>query len=159
MYCPRCGAENRREQKFCRQCGLGLPGVRLALEGRLMPGVETLKKDFDYLAGGIITLGIFAVIALISVFFDSSRNWSVFVNLLLGLIIAGPMIYRGLRRVEAAIKIVDPGTVTASIEAPPAPAILPEVVPDTDPLLPSSVIPSVTEEATLQLEPPKPRGR
>jgi hypothetical protein len=158
MYCPRCGAENRREQKFCRQCGLGLPGVRLALEGRLMPGVETLKKDFDYLAGGIVTLGVFALIALISVFFDSSKNWSVFANLLLGLIIAGPIIYRGLKRVEAAIKIVDPGTATTSIEVMPAPAALPEVVPDTDPLLPASVLPSVTEEATLHLKHPKSRG-
>ena len=159
MYCPRCGAENRREQKFCRQCGLGLPGVRLALEGRLLPGVETLKKDFDYLAGGIVTLGIFAVIALInSVFFESSRNWTVFVNLLLGLIIAGPMIYRGLKRVDAAIKIVDPGAGTASIEAAPAPAALPEVVPDTDPLAPASAPSSITEEATLHLKHPKSRG-
>ena len=158
MYCPRCGAENRREQKFCRQCGLGLPGVRLALEGRLMPGVETLKKDFDYLAGGIVTLGIFAVIALISVFFDSDKNWSVFVNLLLGLIIAGPMIYRGLKRVESAIKIVDPGAATTIIEAMPAPAALPEIVPDTDPLVPASAPSSITEEATLHLKSPKARG-
>jgi hypothetical protein len=158
MYCPRCGAENRREQKFCRQCGLGLPGVRLALEGRLMPGVETLKKDFDYLAGGIVTLGVFAVIALISVFFESDKNWSVFVNLLLGLIIAGPMIYRGLRRVESAIRVVDPGAAATIIEATPAPAALPEIVPDTDPLVPASVPSSITEEATLHLKHPKSRG-
>lgn len=167
MFCPRCGAENRREQKFCRQCGLSLPGVRLALEGRLLPGVESLKKDFDTLASGIVTLVIFALIALISVFFDSSTNWSTAGNLILGLLIAGPIIYRGLKRVERAIKLVDPGA--AERQLPESAAVKGEIAgaaPDTDPLqapsslaapsaAPPSVAPlSVTEDTTLHLEPP-----
>lgn len=155
MYCPRCRAENRSEQKYCRGCGLALPGVRLAMEGRLTPGIDLLKKDYDYLAGGVVTLFIFAFIALVSFFFDSSKNWSVFINLVLGLLIAGPIIYRGLKRVEAAIKRVDPAH-PAEIQTTAEPARLPEAAPDTDPLAapstprssPVSVPISVTEEET-----------
>lgn len=151
MYCPRCSAENRNEQKYCRGCGLALPGVRMALEGRLTPGIDLLKKDYDYLAGGVVTLAIFVFIALISFFFDSSRNWSIFINLLLGLLIAGPIIYRGLKRVEAAIQRVDPAAGPPPAEIPTAPrAELPTAAAafDTDPLAPPA---SVTEDATQQL--------
>ncbi|MBX3280245.1 MAG: zinc ribbon domain-containing protein [Acidobacteria bacterium] len=172
MYCPRCGMENRSEQKYCRGCGLALPGVRLAMEGRLAPGVDLLKKDYDYLAGGVVTLFIFALVALASFFFDSSKNWSVFVNLVLGLLISGPIIYRGLKRVEAAIKRVDPAH-TAEIQttAEPAhlPAAAPAAAPDTDPLAvpstprssPVSVPASVTEDETqpLRADNPPPAHR
>lgn len=162
MYCPRCGAENRSEQKYCRGCGLALPGVRLAMEGRLTPGIDLLKKDYDYLAGGVVTLFIFAFIALVSFFFDSSKNWSVFINLVLGLLIAGPIIYRGLKRVEAAIKRVDPATAPppAEIQSASEPAAMSAAVPDTDPLaahapqqapIPASFPSSVTEDDTQQL--------
>jgi hypothetical protein len=128
------------------------------MEGRLAPGIDLLKKDYDYLAGGVVTLFIFALIALASFFFDSSKNWSVFINLVLGLLIAGPIIYRGLKRVEAAIKRVDP-VHPAEIHTTAEPARLPEAAPDTDPLAapstprcsPVSVPASVTEEETQRL--------
>ncbi len=152
MFCPQCSAENKIEQKFCRQCGLPLRGVRLALEGRLSSGVDLLKKDFDSLAGGVATLGIFVVIALISWFFDREKNFSVLINLVLGLIITAPIIYRGLKRVEKAIKEVDAGQPARTLPAAENPTAIPAGAPDTDPLTASPVTPvSITEGTTRNL--------
>src|SRR5262245_61784666 len=101
MFCPRCGAQNKAEQKFCRQCGLSLSAVKLALEGTVDEVAVTIEKDFDRLASGILALVIFMVVALVSGFF-SSTNAAII--LILGLLIAGPIIYRGVKRVNRSIK-------------------------------------------------------
>ncbi len=158
MFCPRCSAENKLEQKFCRQCGLQLRPVRLALEGRLASGVDLIKRDFDNLAGGVVTLGIFVIIALISWFFDSDKNWSVLLNLVLGLLISAPMIYKGLKRVENAIKMVDIAVPSPPLQAPEAsPPALAAETPETDPLATPIAVPSsVTEGTTHHLPRHKP---
>ncbi|MCI0337255.1 MAG: zinc-ribbon domain-containing protein [Acidobacteria bacterium] len=161
MFCPRCSAQNRPEQKFCRQCGLSLPAVRLALEGKIDEAAATIEKDFSKLASGAVTLGIFALIALISSFFS---GFNAALNLILGLLIAGPMIYLGLKRLERSIKLIDPKKQAADQIKEPAHLVtliqsehkdlaLPPV-PDTDPLRSSHVPGSVTEQTTLNLEQP-----
>jgi uncharacterized membrane protein YvbJ len=42
MFCPRCGAGQSEELKFCKACGANLSLVRQAVEGR-----ETAEK-FDW---------------------------------------------------------------------------------------------------------------
>ncbi len=159
MFCPKCGAQNKIEQKFCRNCGQSLSAVRMALEGRIDEAIATLEKDFDRLSSGAVTLLIFAIIALAISFFSFD---STTINLILGLLIAGPMIYRGMKRLDRTIKLLDPNHQTQEKSLPQTDQKLLDQphsveaefqkVPDTDPMLlhPGSI--SVTEESTQLLK-------
>lgn len=160
MFCPKCGAQNKIEQKFCRNCGQSLPAVRMAEEERIDEAVATLEKDFDKLSTGAVTLLIFAIIALAISFF--TRFDSTTINLILGLLIAGPMIYRGMKRLDRSIKLLDPGhqsqekslphSAQNRLDQPHSDLDESPEVPDTDPMLlhPGSI--SVTEESTQLLK-------
>ena len=160
MFCPRCGAQNKLEQKFCRNCGQSLPAVKLALEGKVDEAASTIAKDFNTLAGGILTLIIFALIALVSTFFS---GFNAGLNLILGLLIAGPIIYKGIKRLERSIKLID---VKTKIQEPEPNKTTTEAVentmlppvPETDPLAVSQIPSTVTEHTTLNLKPPEHRG-
>jgi hypothetical protein len=159
MFCPRCSAQNKPDQKFCRHCGLSLPGVRLALEGKIDEASATIEKDFNKLASGVFTLAIFALIALASSFFS---GFNAAINLILGLLIAGPMIYIGLKRLERSIKLIDPKEQNQKRISEPADQASPNQaeqanaaltpVPDTDPLLSTPAPGSVAEHTTLNLK-------
>lgn len=159
MFCPKCGAQNRDEQKFCRSCGQSLPAVRMAMEGKIDEATQTLTKDFDKLASGALTLAIFALIALVVSFFSGG---SASVNLILGLLIAGPMIYKGVKRLDRSIKLLNPKehakslppTSPAALSQPEAPQAALPSVPDTDPLIVNSPSASVVEHTTFQLKQP-----
>lgn len=155
MFCPRCGAQNKFENRYCRECGLSLATVRLTLEGRVDEAAARLEKIEGSLTSGAVTLGIFVVIALINFFFDSGKNWIVFINLMLGLLIAGPMIYKGAKRLEWVRKLMDGKAHLQGLESErPAENFLPPV-PDTDPLqIQQPMANSVTERTTFNLTPP-----
>lgn len=159
MYCPQCGTENRPNQKFCRKCGLSLPAVRMAMEGLVTKSLSTISKDMDRLAGGSATLGIFALIALVTCFFSEV---TAAINLLLGLLIGGPMIYRGIKSTARLLEQLDPektqlppaASSQHSLPQPPA-AELPAVS-DTDELASPPVDPSsITEHTTFKLKLPR----
>ena len=163
MFCPKCGAQNRIEQKFCRSCGQSLSTVRMALEGRIDEVAATLEKDVDKIASGALTLAIFAVIALIASLFTGFGT--VTINLIVGLLIAGPAIYKSLVRLERSVKLLNKkgplpaaslpqAENTALNQAQPANVVLPSV-PDTDPLGVSQNPSSVTEHTTFQLKQPE----
>jgi zinc-ribbon domain len=40
MFCPKCGAENQDQTRFCRGCGTDLEAVALALNAQLIRPVE-----------------------------------------------------------------------------------------------------------------------
>lgn len=130
----------------------------MALEGRIDEVAATLEKDADKLAGGAFTLAIFAAIALLTGVLSGS--FSTVVNLLLGLLIGGPMIYKGAKRLERSIKLLNPKE-PAKLEPAAAPlnpakpeppvAALPAVS-DTDPLPASSAPVSVIEHTTRRLK-------
>jgi len=158
MYCPRCAAQNRPEQKYCRQCGLALPAVRLAAEGRVDEALAGLKRSEGALSGGAVTLLIFLLIALVNFFFSSEKSWGMLFNMVLGLLIAGPIIFAGLRRLERAMELLEAADQPArpaldpTRAAAPAGAAFPPA-PDTDPL--SVPAPrSVTEQTTFNLKTP-----
>jgi hypothetical protein len=161
MFCPRCGSENRLEQKYCRQCGMALAAVRLSLEGRVDDAIAELKQIGDRLAGGAVTLGIFALISLVTGYL---WYWNGAANLLIGLLIAGPLIYRGLRHLERVVRLLNPEESREQSEKAfqehPAGIVAPlPAVPDTDPLEISTTQPdAVTEQTTLRLKPPVPRN-
>jgi hypothetical protein len=155
MFCPRCGAQNKIESRYCRECGLPLTSVRLTLEGRVDEAAARLEKVEGSLTDGAATLGIFVFIALINFFFDSSKNWLVFINLILGLLIAGPMIYKGAKRLEWTRKLMDGKEQLRPLDAEPPlhSAVFSPSIPDTDPLQAKPLISgSVTEHTTLNLK-------
>ncbi len=161
MFCPRCAAQNKSEQKFCRNCGLSLPSIRLALEGKVDEAAATIVKDVDRLAAGAVTFGIFALIALISAFFD--RGYAI-INLTLGFLIAGPIFFSGLKRTEKAIKLIAPkdspqkqtneSPGTPALEAADESAVALPAVPDTGKMAHEPAQSSVTEHTTFELKHP-----
>jgi len=158
MFCPKCGAQNKAEQKFCRSCGQALSPVRMALEGKIDEVATALAKDREKIAAGALTLVIFVLIALLASFFPGP---SAVINLILGLLIGATITWRGLRRLDRSIKLLDPKeqslpkleaapTQPALAQAEPAIAAV-SAVPDTDPLMTGPAAASVTEHTTLHL--------
>jgi hypothetical protein len=119
----RCAAQNKSEQKFCRNCGLSLPSVRLALGGKVEEASTTIAGDVDQLVGGAVTFGVFALVALFSALFDRGNT---VINLTLGFLIAGPIFYRALRRTQRAVELIAPkGARRNLIGEPDTPALAP----------------------------------
>jgi len=67
MFCPRCGAENKSEQKYCRQCGLSLAVTPLALTGQLDEVLGELKKGEKSIQKGATLLGVFLLVTLVTI--------------------------------------------------------------------------------------------
>jgi len=66
MFCPSCGGENRREQNYCRNCGLKLDAITQAVAEQ-RPSTEYAelqrrKELFEKL--GLFSLSVAALIAL-----------------------------------------------------------------------------------------------
>jgi hypothetical protein len=57
--------ENNSEQAYCRQCGQALSDVRLALQGVASESLAKLKSSAQVMNGGIATLAVFNLIAVI----------------------------------------------------------------------------------------------
>jgi len=68
MFYPRCGTENDLEQGYCRQCGLSFTDVRLALQGAATESLAQLKSSAQVMNGGIATLAVSTLIAVIFTF-------------------------------------------------------------------------------------------
>lgn len=160
MFCPRCGTQNKDEQKFCRGCGQPLSAMQMAMEGRLEETLQTLTKNFEKLTSGAVTLIIFASIALAACVFSP---FTAVINLALGLIIGAPLVFIGAKQLQTAIKQLEPKERAKSLpKSEPAGFVLPEpepakltAVPDTDPLIVNAVPSSIVEHTTFQLKQPK----
>ena len=159
MYCPRCSAENDLKQKYCRQCGLQLGPVQLALHGGMEEALTKHKVGEWLLAGGSIFLVLSVLAAFANIFLNSGPwNYGVIINLLIGLIVTVPMITIGmvrLRRARRALQLKDEqgqlasdhsqGEKTLAASAHPADRLLSAVeVPD-----------SITEGTTRLLTTPE----
>lgn len=44
MYCPNCGANNKKHQNYCRYCGLHLPDIEKLFLNQLVFGEETKQQ-------------------------------------------------------------------------------------------------------------------
>ncbi len=159
MFCPRCGAENNLEQKYCRRCGLQLAAARIALQGSIDEALTRHKKAEDLLSGGSITLVIFILVALANVLLNTGPwNYGVIINLLLGLVITVPLIATGLvrlRRARRALEPKDGQSQLASDQSPGAGAFTPSAH-TTDRLLSPAAAPhSIAEQTTLHLKSPE----
>jgi hypothetical protein len=63
MYCPNCGNQNSREQKYCRACGLALEKVAQSLTEHLPTELEkSLAERKEKLErAGVISLSVFGL--------------------------------------------------------------------------------------------------
>lgn len=169
MFCPRCGTENKSEQKYCRQCGLPLAAAQLALTGQLDEVFDELKKGEKSLRKGITLLSIFLLITLAAIPLSGEyRNadghviifihWAI--SLILGLALGLPGIFLGLRRLRHAnqkLQAQDPAR-RPTLEPVSQTNELLSTTPATDPLISRLPTPgSVTEHETLDLKEPEPR--
>lgn len=160
MFCPQCGAENSLEQKYCRRCGLQLAAARISLQGGVGEALTRHKKGEVLLSSGAVTLVIFILVALANIFLDSSP-YPVLINLLLGLVIAVPLMAAGLMQVRRAARALHPKDDQMQLGADRSHDAwaIPSSAYSTDRLLsPRRAPDSVTEQTTLNLKSPE-QGR
>jgi hypothetical protein len=155
MFCPLCNTLNESEQAYCRQCGLSLGGVRLAISGRAGEALSRYQKGGGALSAGAVVLVVCVLIAVLNFFLSSEpRNYGTLINLLVGLVVALPLIIVGAARVSRAGALLkDDGATAGQIRGPAGePASLP---PETRRIDPPAESPAagntVTEQTTLEL--------
>jgi len=166
MFCPKCGAQNDATQSFCRQCGLGLTAVVLAAQGNAAESLAKLKCSEKWVGQGIAALVVFTVLALgIASLTFISQEPSLFsialINLLMGCVIALPVLLLGLRKLKQG---------TALLSTPPVRRLSPNVDSGEETGNPGTMLtteidsdfslrlnhPSVTEHTTIELSEPRP---
>ena len=111
MFCPRCAAENDSKQAYCRQCGLGLTDVGLAMQGAATESLAKLKSGSHVMNGGIATLASFMLIAVFITLISITQAHPfliviAMINALLGAIIGLPLVMIGKRRVTKAARLL-----------------------------------------------------
>jgi hypothetical protein len=154
MFCPRCATENDAKLSYCRQCGLQMKAVRLALEGQVEEGTAKFTKGYESVASGLVTFAIFLSIAIVTWFFFGSATSITY--LLLGLAFGLPQVVKGLKNLSRAYHLLEAGEPPARLPAArPAEAGKALAAPATDPLSARLSDPgSVTDRTTLNLKPP-----
>ena len=155
MYCPQCGDHNETQQSFCRQCGLSLVSVRLAVEGRVDEVMTKFSKAEDLLAGGLLTFAIFFIGAIVSLVIGGTIPFAI--SLIIGLVICLPIVITGLVRVDRLGRLLDPKNTPSdkllTENGPPAAELV--AARPTDPLVDKLPAPnSVIENTTLNLKTP-----
>ena len=165
MLCPQCGTENNLEQSYCRQCGLTLSTVRLALEGHLDEAMVKIKNARNTLRNGA---GITAMLILILIFghLIGAIGGSVLILTPFDLLVVGmisfigmPLIIKGTLGIERANNLLGgkdkPGGLTLG-QRERSSAALPsaDTANSLDARLPFPG--SVTEHTTIHLEDHKP---
>ena len=111
MFCPRCGAENGSEQAYCRQCGLALADVQLAVQGVATESLNKLKSGSHLMNGGIATLAAFMLIAVVITFIGITQGHPVLsaiamLNAAVGALIGLPLVMIGKSRMSQALHLL-----------------------------------------------------
>ena len=154
MFCPKCSAENKLEQKYCRRCGQHLTASRISLEGGIGKALTKHGQGEIMFASGGASLVIFTLAAIANIFLDSPA-FPVLINLLLGLLVAVPLMTTGfvhMRRAGRALNPKDEPAQLAGDQSEGTPSLTSSAY-STDPLaLPMATPDSITEQTTQKLE-------
>ena len=152
MFCPKCGANNLDEQRYCRGCGHGLASHRLAMEGKVEDASAHVRIGSLLVSVGLIIVGIVKLNLLANLIFSPTK-WSVIFNLLLLVVVAVPLIVAGLFRLGHAKGALNTPQETNDEAIAAGRAAQLAAAPPTDQLI---ELPSVTEHTTLELKKPEP---
>jgi len=159
MYCPKCGIANLVDQKFCRGCGHGLAGHRIAFESNFEKALKNVKDGSWILGVGAACLTAISLLAL--VVWISQKDAAAFYILVPVLLFTIPATILGLVWLNRAYRALRPkefAKVNSLIESKTTAIQLTEVA-STDPL--DQISParaSVTEHTTVNLESPTPNS-
>jgi hypothetical protein len=157
MFCPKCGAQNLVEQKYCRSCGHQLTSHRAALEGEYEDATAHLKKGSALVSTGLVVGGICKLNILAS-WFMGADNLGIIINTLVALLIAIPLITIGVIRLGQARRVLSPKDPPGNeaVDKSTERAIHLPAAPTTDRSISLPAMPaSVTEHTTLDLIPPQ----
>lgn len=116
MFCPRCGTENKLEQHYCRQCGLTLPAVKLALEGHVDEAIGNLKTSKNMLEWGFIAFVLGLLNAGINVFLHAWQS-AIFSGAV-GLLAGKTLILIAMLRIWRANKLLNPPEKKGETQSP-----------------------------------------
>ena len=83
MYCPNCGAQNKKKQNYCRYCGLSLQEIERSYLNQMVFGEDTkLLKNLRNVRKASDSAQFFSVImmiiGIIALFFSNSamgKTW------------------------------------------------------------------------------------
>ena len=153
MYCPKCGIENLVDQRFCRGCGHGLVGHRIALEKNFEDIAERIKSGSTAL--GICAVGLIMISLMGLGVWISQNDAGVFFTLIPVLAFVIPATILGLIRLTRAYRDLSSANPKKPkpVEQLSTAAVHLDESPTTDPLAPSfAATPSVTEHTTVNLE-------
>lgn len=122
MFCPRCGIENDLEQGYCRQCGQALSDVQLALQGAPSESLNKLRSSSQLMNGGIATLIIFTLIAVIITLLgvalgDPTLSTIAMINAALGVLIGLPLVIVGKSKIREATRLLSSRPETRALES------------------------------------------
>ena len=162
MFCPKCGAYDELQQKFCRQCGQTLANIQIALHSQVDESVKYLEDAKKWLNGGSITLLVFTLVAFTFMIAGFAKVNPILTNIaiinaLFGLFIGLPLIFFGKHQLNQALRKLSPTVPTTNQFQPTkhdaSTALLMNASPfQTEPEA------SVTEQTTRNLEPlPQPK--
>ncbi|HJP90659.1 MAG TPA: zinc ribbon domain-containing protein [Pyrinomonadaceae bacterium] len=154
MFCPRCAAENGSEQAYCRQCGLALADVQLAVQGVAAESLKKLRSGSHLMNGGIATLAVFMLIAVVITFIGVTQGHPVLtaiamLNAAFGALIGLPLIMVGKSRMSQALHLLSGGESVRILGSQRKNQSLPAGVESERRPLPAPG--SVTEHTTLDL--------
>jgi Predicted membrane protein len=153
MFCPKCGANNLDEQRYCRGCGHGLASHRLAMEGKVEDAGTHIKSGSLLVSIGLIVVGIVKLNLILNLIFSPSKFGVIF-NLLLLLIVAVPLIVAGIFRLGRAKRALSSPPEASDEAVAASEAAQLAAAPTTDHLID---MPLVTEHTTFELKEPEPR--
>ncbi len=168
MFCPKCGAQNGQESRFCRGCGEDLSLVSQALSRnpslliahkldqtvRKSPTVQlTWLKNQKRRAAGELLSGAFTLFSLIWFILLGKGNpefaYGVIAAIACYLMALGVWDFRSASKTSEAASADD---MRGALRGPSAPKEL--ATPDTSEMMP---VTGVTESTTRNLKEPNPR--
>jgi hypothetical protein len=94
------------EQHYCRQCGLTLPAVKLALEGHVDEAIGNLKKSKTMLEWGLIIVALGLLNAGVNAFLHAWQS-AIFSGAV-GFLIGKTLILIAMLRIWRANKLLNP---------------------------------------------------
>lgn len=105
MYCPNCGAENKKKQNYCRYCGLSLRGIEKLYLSQMVFGEDTnrmktfrnVRKFVDY---SEILLIVSVVVVFLTLYFSGYPIEMRLLPMGIGIVFLLDVIRRIIRRFE-----------------------------------------------------------